>query len=160
MLTIMLPVGPTPVTTPADAQVRSGDDIDRLRLVLLRLARRIRTNSSERITPSQLAVLATVVRHERLTVGQIAEFEHVKPPSASKIVAALEQGGLIERRTDPNDRRCAHIAATSEGLAYIEATRAAGRTWLATQLGHLDPDEIAVIDAALPALERLLGGGE
>jgi len=139
---------------------RAEGDIDRLRLVLLRLARRIRTNSSGRITPSQLAVLATVVRHERLTVGQIAEYEHVKPPSASKIVGALEQGGLVERRIDPGDRRCAHIGATPEGIAYLDAVRAAGRTWLASQLGTLDSDEVAAIEAALPALEQLLGGAE
>jgi DNA-binding MarR family transcriptional regulator len=135
-------------------------DIDRLRLVLLRLARRIRTNSSGRITPSQLAVLATVVRHGQLTVGQIAEHEHVKPPSASKIVGALEQGGLVERRTDPDDRRCAHIAATADGLAHLDGVRAAGRTWLSSQLGTLEPDQVAVIEAALPALEQLLGGAE
>ncbi len=139
---------------------RSVEDIDRLRLVLLRLARRIRTNSSGRITPSQLAVLATVNRHQRLTVGQIAEYEHVKPPSASKIVAALEQGGLVERRTDPDDRRCAHIAVTRDGIAYLDSVRAAGRTWLASQMVTLDDQDINSIEAALPALEQLLGGGE
>jgi len=138
---------------------RSSDDIDRLRLVLLRLARRIRTNSAGQITPSQLAVLGSVIRHERLTVSQIAEREHVKPPSASKIVAALEQRGLVERRTDPDDRRCAHIAPTADGIAHIEAVRAAGRTWLATQLGQLDDHDLDAIETALPALEQLLEGG-
>jgi DNA-binding MarR family transcriptional regulator len=138
----------------------SVEDVDRLRLVLLRLARRIRTNSAGSITPSQLAVLATVVHHGRLTVGQIADLEHVKPPSASKIVAALEQGRLVERRTDPDDRRCAHIAATAEGVAYLEGVRAAGRTWLASQLRVLDQDQLAAVESALPALERLLGGSE
>ncbi len=146
--------------TPVVDRDQADGDIDRLRLVLLRLARRIRTNSSGRITPSQLAVLATVVRHERLTVGQIAEYEHVKPPSASKIVGALEHGGLVERRIDPGDRRCAHIAATLDGIAYLDGVRAAGRTWLASQLGTLDPDEVAAIEAAVPALEQLLGGTE
>ena len=134
-------------------------DVDQLRLVLLRLARRIRTNSSGRITPSQLVVLGTIVRRKQLTVGQIAELEHVKPPSVSKIVAALERGGLVERRTDPHDRRCAHIAATSDGVAYVEEVRAAGRTWLASQLATLDNDDVAAIEAALPALDRLLDGG-
>lgn len=137
-----------------------GSEVDRLRLVLLRLARLIRTNSSGQITPSQLAVLATIIRNEQLTVGQIAEYERVKPPSASKIVGALEHAGLVERRVDPLDRRCAHIAATSEGVAYLDGVRAAGRTWLSSQLDTLDADQLATIEAALPALEHLLGGGE
>jgi DNA-binding MarR family transcriptional regulator len=150
---------PQPGTTVVDPGWATGE-VDRLRLVLLRLARRIRTNSSGHITPSQLAVLATIVRNERLTVGQIAEYEHVKPPSASKIVGALEHKGLVERRTDPSDRRCAHIAATPDGIAHLDGVRAAGRTWLASQLEMLDDDQLATLETALPALEQLLGRGE
>ena len=135
-------------------------DVDRLRLALLRVVRRIRTHSNGSITPSQLAVLATVIRHEHLTVGQIAEFEHVKPPSVSKIVAALEKIGFVERTVDPTDRRCVPIAATPAGAAHLDEVRAAGRTWLAERLGTLDRDDIATIEAAMPALERLLGGTE
>ena len=142
-------------STPGEAE-----DIDRLRLVLLRLARRIRTNSVDVITPSQLAVLGTVVRHERLTVGQIAELEHVKPPSVSKIVTALEANGLLERATDANDRRCAFIAPTAAGTAYLDHVRAAGRTWLASTFDALDDADARALAAAIPALERLLETGE
>lgn len=137
-----------------------GEDIDRLRLVLLRLARRIRTNSVDVITPSQLAVLGTVIRHERLTVGQIAELEHVKPPSVSKIVAALEASGLLERATDANDRRCVFIAPTPAGVEYLEHVRAAGRTWLASTFDALDDGDARAITAALASLERLLEASE
>jgi DNA-binding MarR family transcriptional regulator len=150
-------------TQPLDLSAPTADavpEIERLRLVLLRLARRIRTSSVDRLTPSQLAVLATVVRHGELTVGQIAEHEHVKPPSVSKIVAALEGAGLVERGVDPADRRCIPIVPTREGIAHLEEVRAAGRTWLATRIGELGDDDVATIEAALPALERLLGSVE
>lgn len=153
----------SPTTSNLDHAIdltRSVADIDRLRLVLLRLARRIRTRASGSITPSQLAVLGSIIRHERLTVGQIAEHEHVTPPSASKIVAALERTGFVERTIDPDDRRCTPITVTDAGLAYADEVRAAGRTWLADQLEHITSDEIDAIGAALPALERLLGGPE
>lgn len=154
---------PTSPHSSSRAGVTVTDDVaevERLRLVLLRLARRIRTSSVDRLTPSQLAVLATLARHGQLTVGQIAEFEHVKPPSVSKIVAALDQAGFVERGVDPADRRCVPIAPTAEGIAYLEEVRAAGRTWLATRIGELADDDITAIDAALPALERLLGSVE
>ena len=131
-----------------------------MRVVLLRLARRIRNSSDGDITPSQRVVLASIVHHGELTVGQIADHEHVKPPSASKIVAALEQRGFVERRIDPNDRRCVPIAATSEGVAFLESARAAGRTWLAGRLAELDTTDVDEIERALPALERLLGIAE
>ncbi|MEO6572142.1 MAG: MarR family transcriptional regulator [Ilumatobacteraceae bacterium] len=155
----LTPDPPTPGAAPHVAALEQLD-VDRLRLVLLRLARRIRTNSVEVLTPSQLAVLATVIRHRQLTIGQIAEFEHVKPPSVSKIVAALEQAGFVERQTDAVDRRCSHIAPTAAGASYLDEVRAAGRTWLASQMADLDAAEIADIATALPALERVLGGAE
>lgn len=135
-------------------------DVDRLRLVLLRLARRIRTSYEDEITPSQLSVMALLARKGALTVGQIAEREHVRPPSASKIVGALEQGGFVERTVDPNDRRCQPITLTAAGRQTIDRARLAGRSFLTGRLDELTRDEIDTLIAALPALERLLGSVE
>lgn len=149
-----------PVQDLADAasiDLARTDDVDRLRLVLLRLTRCIRTRSIGAITPSQMAVLGTIIRHGQLTIGQIAELEHVKPPSVSKIVAALEEIGYVERSIDPTDRRSTPVTATAAGLAYADEVRAAGRTWLAGQLDELDAPDVAAIERAIPALERLLG---
>lgn len=131
-------------------------DVERLRLVVLRLARRIRTNSVDELTPSQQALFASVVKNGPATIGRIAELEHVQPPSASKIVAALETRGLVERQSDPDDRRCSLIAATPAGHAYLDGVRAAGRTWVASHLAELDDDAMAALVAALPALEQLV----
>lgn len=142
----------------AESEPRS--DIDRLRVVMLRLARRIRTSSLDLITPSQLAVLGTIIHHGPVTVGQIAEHEHVTPPSASKIVGALEKLGFVERTVDPNDRRCNPIVATPAGIAHLEGIRDKGRTFLASRFERLDQADIDMIVAAIPALERLLGDPE
>jgi len=137
---------------------RSVDDVDRLRVVLIRVARRIRSRAQGDISPSQLAVLGTVINHQPLTNGQIAEHEHVRPPTSSKIVDALERAGLVERNADPADRRCVQITATPAGHAYADEVRAAGRTWIAEQIECLDGADVRAIEQALPALERLLAG--
>ena len=64
---------------------RSSDDIDRLRLVLLRLARRIRTNSAGQITPSQLEV-AVLDR----TRSQSRKFKRL---AAERLIELLPSGG-------------------------------------------------------------------
>jgi DNA-binding MarR family transcriptional regulator len=135
----------------------SHDDINQLRQVLLRLARRIRSRYVGDITPSQLAVLTSLLRHGASTVGQIAEREHVKPPSASKLVAALESQGFVERTTGRDDRRCSMITVTPLAEQFAADMRAAGTSWLAERLDSLSPTEVAAIEAALPALERVLG---
>lgn len=135
----------------------SSADLDRLRVVTLRIARRIRTNSPETTTASQLSMLGTVMRHGPCTISFIAEVEHVQPPSASKIVASLEQQGLVTRQTDPDDRRCSKIIITDAGLDTVAHVREAGRSWLASRLTDLDDDEVRLLGQAVPVLERLLG---
>ena len=135
----------------------SSADLDRLRVVTLRIARRIRTNSPETTTASQLSMLGTVMRHGPCTISFIAEVEHVQPPSASKIVASLEQQGLVTRQTDPDDRRCSKIIITDAGLDMVAHVREAGRSWLASRLTDLDDDEVRLLGQAVPVLERLLG---
>lgn len=133
-------------------------DIDRLRVVLIRISRRIRSQARGDISPSQLAVLGTIINHGPLTNGQIADHEHVRPSTSSKVVDTLERAGLVERTADPHDRRCVRILATQAGQDYADEVRAAGRTWLAEQLESLDAGDVAAISDAVPALERLLAG--
>jgi DNA-binding MarR family transcriptional regulator len=151
------------VTTPTRPDSRllaDAAEADRLRLVLLRLARRIRSQYRGESTPSQMAVLTTLARHGPSTVGQIAEHEQVRPPSASKIVAALEAQDLVRRHADPEDRRCALIALAPAGERLILDARLAGATWLASRLEELDAEDLTALADAVPALERLLGGTE
>lgn len=145
-----------PISPVEAVDLASNDDVDRLRVAVLRLARHIRTRSSGTITPSQLFALGTIIRHERLSIGRIAELEHVKPPAASKIVAVLEAAGLVARSVSPDDRRTTHIVATAAGHDHIEHVRAAGRGWISEHLARLDPADIGAIEHALPALELLL----
>ena len=149
------PSDPRGSVVPADV-VGSADDLDRLRVALLRLSRRIRANSVGELTPSQFSMFVSVVKFGPCTISHLAELEHVKAPSASKIVAALEGLGLVERREDPEDRRCSVIVATRAGHDYFDEVRVAGRSWLASRVSMLEADDVGLIDAALPALERLL----
>lgn len=135
-------------------------DLERLRVVLLRLVRRIRASAHDAITASQRSALGTIYAHGPLPIGQIAEHEHVQPPAASKIVSGLEQLGYIERHADPNDRRCSLIGLSDAGRAAVEEMRAAGLGFLASRLAELNDDEVATLTAALPALERLLGNAD
>ncbi|MGA9278521.1 MarR family winged helix-turn-helix transcriptional regulator [Ilumatobacter sp.] len=140
----------------APGPLSSDDAVNRLRLVLLRTARNIRTHSIGDVTQSQVAVLATLSRHGDSTIGQIAEHEHVQPPSASRIVSNLERQGLVVRRADGVDRRRALIGLSPTGEAYLAEVRRAGTSWLGSRLAQLEDEELRDLGAALPALERLL----
>ena len=135
-------------------------EIDRFRLALLRVVRNIRSHAIETVTPSQVAVLATLVRRGPSTVGQIAAYEKVKPPSASRIVTALEEQGLVGRTPDPDDRRSATIFLTAEGEQYVASVQEAEKTWLGDRLCKLGDDERACLRDAIPVLEKMLADEE
>src|SRR3954463_13173220 len=77
----------------------------RLRLVITRTARRLRQQAGTDLGPSQLSALASVERHGPLTPSELARIERIQRPSATRIVARLEEAGLVERVADPTDRR-------------------------------------------------------
>jgi DNA-binding MarR family transcriptional regulator len=130
-----------------------------LRLSATRLARRLRQETGSGLTPSQLSALATVERHGTVTLGFLAECERVAPPTVTKVVAKLEADGLLERRTDGQDRRIARVTTTEAGDALLTESRRRKDAWLASRILELDDDERARLAAALGVLERLTTKG-
>ena len=140
----------SPVTA-SEAELAS-----RLRLVVTRLARRLRTQLPGELSPSQLATLASVERLGPLTLGELSNTERVKPPTRTKIVACLEDQGLVSRTVDQNDRRVARVRATRAGLRFLEESRQQKDAYLAERLRALDPADRAALERAAAVLERLL----
>ena len=128
----------------------------RLRMVVARMSRRLRQEANEGATPSQLAALATVERHGPITLGDLAGHERVRPPTMTRIVAGLEEANLVRREIDPSDRRVARVTITPEGTRLLARSRTRKDAFLASLLEHLEPDELAVVERAVPILERLV----
>jgi DNA-binding MarR family transcriptional regulator len=128
--------------------------VSRLRLALLRVARRLRQNSSG-MTQSQLSALASVQRDGPLTIGGLAAIENVQPPSVSRIVGALEGEGWVVRVADPTDGRAALVQITAAGDRRLAEVRADRDAWLARRIDALDAADVAALFGALDALERL-----
>ncbi len=141
----------SPVTAPSEAELAS-----RLRLVVTRLARRLRTQLPGELSPSQLATLASVERLGPLTLGELSSAERVKPPTMTKIVSCLEEQGLVSRTVDRSDRRVARVEATPEGLRFLDQSRRQKDAYLAERLRSLSPDDRAALERAAVVLERLL----
>ncbi len=127
----------------------------RLRLSSTRLARRLRQQAGTGHTPSQLSALATVERHGPLTLGTLAEHERVAPPSITKLLAKLEADGLVERATDPDDRRVQRVSITKAGRDLMAESRRRRTTWLTARIRELPPEEQARLADALDVLDHL-----
>jgi DNA-binding MarR family transcriptional regulator len=109
------------------------------------------------LTLTQLAALATVERHGPLTPGELAAAERVQPPSMTRVVTSLQDAGLLQRAPHPTDGRQALLSVTAAGAALLREDRRRREAWLARRLADLDPDERALLRAAVPLLDRLAG---
>ena len=129
-----------------------------LRPVLLRLARELRKETEQLgITARQATLLWLVKRSPGLSLAELAAEEGISPPALSGHVDRLERAGLLERVRSSADRRRVGLRLTEEGARVMRNVRARRTTWLAERLRILDPDELAAVDAAMPALLRLVG---
>lgn len=135
------------------------ENVERLRLSVMRLARRLRQQAEADVTPSMLSALATLEAAPR-TLGELADAERVTPPTMTRIVARLDEAGLIERAQDAADRRVTRVRLSPEGRSLIRRNRSRKNAYLTRRLRHLEgfePDEVA--RCAL-LLERLLEEAE
>ncbi len=130
--------------------------VSRLRLAVLRVARRIRQDARTELTPSQQSIVVMLDRYGPMSPGELASREAVRPPSITRTVQALEAAGMLHREgPEPGSRRVV-IDLTDDGrMAAIEIHRRRD-AWLTQRLGHLSEDEVAALRAAVPVLERLL----
>jgi len=127
-----------------------------LRPVLLRLNRELRREiHSLGVTGGQVSLLVSIKAAPGITAKQLAELDRVSAAAMSVALGRLEKAGLIER-TRGEDRRCVSVSLSPAGAKVLRSVKQRRTAWLAERLNHLDDEERAAIDAALPALARLL----
>lgn len=118
------------------------------------VARRLRHTSRETlapwdVTPSQLRALGALLRHGSARPGSLAKHLGIAPRSATEVVDALEERGLVQRETDPDDRRATLVVVTDRGRELSTAVRRA-------RVAEADRVFAGLPDADRSDLERLL----
>lgn len=137
--------------TPTDAELA-----DEVRLVVTRLARRLRQRAGSGLSPSLGAALMTIQCHGPLTPSQLADRERVTRPTATRVVARLRDEGLVTCQGDPDDRRSVRVAVTEQGDDLVRRTRRRKTAYLAAALDGLDPEDRATLAQAAAILTRVL----
>jgi DNA-binding MarR family transcriptional regulator len=128
-----------------------------LRPTLFHLNRRLRKELALLgVTGGQAALLWAIRSNPRIGARELAEREGVSAPAMTAYLDRLETAGLVERRRSEQDRRRVELGVTDEGLRILRSVRSRRTAWLAARLRRLEPDELAAVEAALPALRRLL----
>jgi DNA-binding MarR family transcriptional regulator len=147
-----MPRNPRPPRPPSDP----AEIADRLHSAAIHLLRRLRKQDDRAgISAARLSALSVVVFAGPVTMGQLADAEQVAPPTMTRLVAAMERDGLVDRRPDAEDGRVAWIHASPKGIRILHAARERRVATLAADVAALDPAERALLAAAAGAIERL-----
>jgi DNA-binding MarR family transcriptional regulator len=137
-------------------QLSYPETAERLRVALARLVRQLRQQNPGGLTLSQWSAMVSIDNNGSLRIGDLAERERVSAPTATRVVAGLEEAGLLQRASDPTDRRIAHVSLTEEGRAKLELARSVGTASLAKRLETMPEADVGRLAELLPLLESLL----
>jgi DNA-binding MarR family transcriptional regulator len=124
-------------------------------MAITRLGRLLRQQDQGGLSQSLLSALAATEARGPMTLGELAAYEQVAPPTVTKLVERLEGLGYVTRAQDPSDRRVHRISPTAAGRAQLEINRTLRTAWLAERLAALPADELVDVEAVLHVLEHL-----
>ena len=112
------------------------------------VARQLRETSQETlapwdISPSHFRALRVLKRHGVMRLSDLSEHLHIAARSTTEVVDTLESRDLVERRTDPGDRRATLVELTEHGTSILDAIRAARGTEAERVFGRLSQTDRA-----------------
>jgi DNA-binding MarR family transcriptional regulator len=91
------------------------------------------------VTRPQWQVLTALRRHEGINQGKLADLLDVEPITVCRMVDRLQEADLVERRTDPADRRSWRLFLTPKAHEL---------------LGHLRPLADEMLEEAFEGVEE------
>ena len=132
-----------------------------LLMLLNDVSRMIRTEADRRasahgMTRAQWVMLIRLKSQQGLTQKELAEILEVEPITVARLADRLEARGLIERRPDPQDRRCWRLhllPAADPVLEELVCQKDSLVQLLTTKLG---PDTVDTVVAALRCMRSTL----
>jgi DNA-binding MarR family transcriptional regulator len=145
--------------TPKAADTSLTDAAARLRLGIVRTARRLRQEAAIEatgLTPTSTAALATIDRYGPLTPSELAKLERVQRPTVTRTLGCLDREGLIERTPDPADGRSALVSVNAAGRERLRRLRGRKNAYLARRMREMPAADIEALERAAEILERML----
>ncbi|NTU85559.1 MAG: MarR family transcriptional regulator, partial [Chloroflexales bacterium] len=100
----------------------------------------------------RLVALTYLQRHGTATISQLSEHLNLALGTTSHAIDQLVQGGLVERREDPGDRRHKQVTLTGAGAEIVASVRRARLDETVRRLADLPPALIARLSDVLADL--------
>lgn len=133
----------------------SDSELIRLRMTLGRVGRLLRQQTDDVLSYTLASLLLNIARSGPVSAGELASTEGVSAPSVTRSLKRLEDRGLITRSTNPRDRRTAVVELSEAGETERQHLLSRRDAWLSERLQRLSDEDIDLLMAALPVLDKL-----
>jgi DNA-binding MarR family transcriptional regulator len=137
------------------------DGLDRLGFLRHDAARLMRRRFEARagglgLSAAQWRLLVRVSKEEGVAQARLAELLEIEPISVSRLIDRMEEGGWIERRSDPADRRVRTIFPTEKSReAYAGVKGMAGEVYAQALTGLSLEERHILVKGLLTVIDNL-----
>jgi DNA-binding MarR family transcriptional regulator len=108
------------------------------------------------VTRPQWQVLSALRRHEGVNQGKLADLLDVEPITVCRMVDRLQEADLVERRTDPADRRSWRLFLTPKAHALLGDLRPLAEELLEQAFEGVDDADRAQLMTTLDRIRQNL----
>ena len=126
----------------------------------IRLAMRADVAGQPGTTVPQLRGLLFVRRNPGTSLSAMAEHLGMTLPACSALAERLVRSALLERTTDPRERRRVQLRLTADGMERVAHADLRARAWLIEGLAGLGPMDLRELHDALGLLEHVATQGD
>jgi DNA-binding MarR family transcriptional regulator len=82
-----------------------------------------RDQQARDLKSAQMRALFAMEEAEEVTAGQMAKAADLNPASVTAMIDALEEKGIVRRKSDPRDRRVVLVSLTPKGQEIVAQRR-------------------------------------
>lgn len=93
------------------------------------------------MTRAQCVILIHIKKHPGMTQNEMASHCEIEPITVARLIDRLQASGLVERRTDPADRRINRLHLLPAALPIIEQISESREHALRFMTRELDPSQ-------------------
>src|SRR5689334_11705426 len=109
------------------------------------------------VTRAQWKVLFKLTRTPGLRQVELADMLDLEPITLCRIVDRLEEGGLVERVRDPDDRRAWRLHVTARAQPLIDKLQMVGAELVDQAFSGIHPEDIEITRKVLARVRENAG---
>ena len=78
--------------------------------------------TQEGLSPGQPKILSYLIQHNQCRQKDLATYYNIEPATVSRLLANMEEKGLVQRESRQGDKRSATVAITKKGSCSFLVT--------------------------------------